>query len=53
MKQIEDVREKECVACTDTDCGYCKYFKECWDGEVGDKLALDKAIEIAKGGGVE
>ena len=53
VKQIEDVREKECVACTDTDCGYCKYSKECWDGEMGDKLALDKAIEIAKGGGVE
>lgn len=53
VKQIEDVREKECVACTDTDCGYCKYSKECWNGEMGDKLALDKAIELAKGGGVE
>ena len=31
----------------------CKYFNDCWDGDMIDNLALDKAIEIVKGGGVE
>lgn len=30
-----------------------KYFNTCWDGEMSDKLALDKAIKIVKGGGID
>lgn len=53
VKQIESIKEKEQVACTDEQCGYCNYFNDCWDGEMSDKLALDKAIAIVKGGGIE
>ncbi len=53
VEQIESIKEKEQGACTDEQCGGCNYFSDCWDGEMSDKLALDKAIEIVKGGGVE
>lgn len=53
VEQIESIKEKEYRACTDEQCGFCDYFNDCWDGEMCDKLALDKAIEIVKGGGVE
>lgn len=53
VQQLESIREKEFCACTEEDCGYCKYFNTCYDGEVGDKLAMDKAIEIVKGGGTD
>lgn len=53
VKQIESIKENEQGACTDEQCGYCNYFNDCWDGEMCDKLALDKAIEIVKGGGTE
>lgn len=41
---------KENGACDEEDCGYCKYLNPCWDGDMSDRLALDKAIEIVKGG---
>lgn len=50
---IEAIKEKENGACDEEDCGYCKYFNTCCDGDMSDRLALDKAIEIVKGGGVE
>lgn len=53
IEQIESIKEKEQGACTDEECGFCDYFNDCWDGDMCDKLALDKAIEIVKGGGVE
>lgn len=53
IEQIESIKEKEQGACTDEQCGFCDYFNDCWDGDMCDKLALDKAIEIVKGGGVE
>ena len=53
LRQIKDVKDKEYVACTDQECGYCKYFSTCSCGDNADKLALDCAIEIVKGGGVE
>lgn len=53
VERIESIKENEQGACTDEQCGYCNYFNDCWDGEMCDKLALDKAIEIVKGGGVE
>lgn len=53
VEQIESIKGKEQGACTDEQCGNCNYFNDCWDGDMSDKLALDKAIEIVKGGGVE
>lgn len=53
VRQIKDIKDKEYVACTDQECGYCKYFSTCSCGDKADKLALDKAIEIVKGGGVD
>ena len=53
IEQIESIKEKEQGACTDEECGFCDYFNDCWDGDMCDKLALDKAIELVKGGGVE
>jgi hypothetical protein len=53
VEQIESIKEKEYRACTDEQCGLCDYFNDCWDGEMRDKLALDKAIGLVKEGGVE
>lgn len=53
VRQIKDIKEKEYVACTDQKCGYCKYLSTCSCGDKADKLALDCAIKIVKGGGVE
>ena len=51
-EQIESVKEKEYTACSEQACGYCKYLSTCSCGDKADKLALDRAIEIVKGGGV-
>lgn len=53
VEQIESIKEKEQGACTDEQCGFCDYFNDCQDGDMCDKLALDKAIEIVKEGGTE
>ncbi len=53
MERIESIKGKEQGACTDEQCGLCDYFNDCCDGDMSDKLALDKAVEIVKGGGVE
>ena len=53
FRQIKDIKDKEYVACTDQECGYCKYFSTCSCGDKADKFALDKAIEIVEDGGVE
>ena len=53
VEQIESIKWKEQGACTDEQCENCKYFNDCWDGDMIDNLALDKATEIVKGGGVE
>ena len=53
VRQIKDIKDKEYVACTDQECGYCKYFSTCSCGDKADKLALDKAIEIVEDGGAE
>lgn len=49
IEHIEFIKENG--VCAREDCGHCKYFKTCWDGEMSDRLALDKAIEIVKRGG--
>lgn len=53
VTQIKDIKDKEYAACTDQKCRYCKYLSTCSCGDKVDKLALDRAIEIVKGGGVE
>ena len=53
VRQIEDVKEKKYAACSDQECGRCRYVSTCSCGDKADKLALDRAIEIVKGGGVE
>ena len=53
IRQIEDVKEKKYAACSDQECGRCRYVSTCSCGDKADKLALDRAIEIVKGGGVE
>lgn len=53
VRQIEDVKEKKYAACSDQECGRYRYVSTCSCGDKADKLALDRAIEIVKGGGVE
>lgn len=53
VEQIKSIKEKEDGACADEQCRFCDYFNDCWDSNYRDKLALDKAIEIVKGGGAE
>lgn len=32
-----------------TDCEKCRYYREeCWNGEMGEKIALEKAISIIR-----
>ena len=53
VEQIESIKEKEQGACTDEQCRFYEYFNDCWDGDMCDKLAMDKENEIVKEGGVE
>ncbi|WP_270425417.1 hypothetical protein [Blautia intestinalis] len=53
VTQIKDIKDKEYAACTDQKCGYCRYLSTCSCGDKADKLALDRAIKIVKGGGTE
>lgn len=38
-------------ACNNEGCEYCKYFNECWNGDMSEEHAIDMAIEIVKRGG--
>lgn len=53
VEQIESIKEKRYTACSEQACAYCRYLSTCSGGSKADKLALDRAIEIVKGGGVE
>lgn len=53
VEQLEDIKRKKYRACQDVICEDCKYSEECCEGDESDKLALDMAIEIVKGGEVE
>lgn len=53
IEQLEDIKRKKYRACQDVICEDCKYSEDCCDGDESDKLALDMAVEIVKGGGVE
>lgn len=53
VRQIKDIKDKEYAACSGPECGYCRYLSTCSYGGKVDKLALERVIEIVKGGGVE
>ena len=53
VRRIKDIKDKEYTACLGPECGYCRYLSTCSYGGKADKLALEKTIEIVKGGGVE
>lgn len=53
LRQLKDIKDKKYAACTDQKCGYCRYSCTCSCGDKADKLALECAIEIVKGGGVK
>lgn len=53
LEQIKSIKEKEYTACSDQECGRCRYLSTCSCGDKADKLALDRAIEIVKEGRVE
>lgn len=53
VEQLEDIKRKKYRACQDVICDDCKYSEDCCEGNESDKLALDKAIELVKGGEVE
>jgi hypothetical protein len=53
VRQIKDIKDKEYTACLGPECGYCRYLSTCSYGGKADKLALEKTIEIVKGGGVD
>ena len=53
VEQIKSIKRKEQGACADQQCEFCDYFNDCGEVDMSYKLALDKAIEVVKGGGVE
>ena len=53
VRQIEEIKEKRYVACSEQACAYCRYLTTCSGGDKADKLALDRAVEIVKGGEIE
>lgn len=50
-EQLQEIKEED--ACKNISCALCKYTAECMAGEMGEKVAIDRAIEMVKGGGVE
>ena len=53
VEQLESIKEKKYTACSDQECGCCRYFVTCSCGDKADKLALDMAVEIVKVGGIK
>lgn len=47
VEQLEEIKRKKYRACQDVIC------EDCCEGDESDKLALDMAIELVKGGEVE
>ena len=53
VEQLEDIKRKKYRACQDVICEDCKYSEDCCEGDESDKLALDMAVKIVKGGEAE
>ena len=53
-KVVEQNNElKEYDVCANISCETCRYTGQCWEGERGQKVAIDRAVEIVKEGGAE
>lgn len=50
VAELEDIKG---YACMTMDCRKCKYTAMCFEGERSEHVAIDKAIDIVKRGGVE
>lgn len=51
VEQLQEMKEED--ACKNISCVLCKYTAECMAGEMGEKVAIDRAIEIVEGGGIK
>lgn len=51
VEQLQEMKEED--ACKNISCVLCKYTAECMAGEMGEKVAIDRAIEIVEGGGAK
>ena len=51
-KVVEELEEIKGLACDGKSCSECEYTSYCLEGEQSEKVAIDKAIEIVKQGGV-
>ena len=47
IDQLEELKEED--ICKNMYCVLCKYTAECMEGEMGEKVAIDRAIEIVEG----
>lgn len=50
VEQLEEVKDN---ACDGISCEECKYTRWCNEGNKAENVAIDKAIDIVKKGGVE
>lgn len=50
VDQLQEMKEED--ACKNISCVLCKYTAECMAGEMGEKVAIDRAIAIVQGGEV-
>lgn len=53
VRQIKDIKDKEYTACLGPECGYCRYLSTCSYEDKAVKLALERAVEIVKSGGIK
>ena len=49
---VEELKKMKVLACDGKSCSECEYTSYCLEGEQSEKVAIDKAIEIVKHGGV-
>ena len=49
---VEELKKMKGLACDGKSCSECEYTSYCLEGEQPEKVAIDKAIEIVKHGGV-
>ena len=51
-KVVEELESSKGLACEGRCCSECVYSSICMEGEQSERVAIDKAIEIVKAGGV-
>ena len=49
---VEELKKMKGLACDGKSCSECVYTSYCLEGEQSEKVAIDKAIEIVKQGGI-